>query len=211
MKNHRLSLSCFLKNLFIVTLLTLYGTDAWSQSNNAKLRFYSPFVLALGYERVTQQNKSVLFNVRAGLYDFSDRFGFPKGESYSANIGFRYYLASNKTMNGFYFEGALGAGLAKSSGSRYIGTEQVVFAFSVVDVPKYAKGTAELVVGKMGLNIGYQKRWNVFSADLGVGIQHNIPIEGDLSIPLSDGTKLELPNYTNGLEPKAYLGIGFAF
>lgn len=79
MKNHRLSLSCFLKNLFIVTLLTLYGTDAWSQSNNAKLRFYSPFVLALGYERVTQQNKSVLFNVRAGLYDFSDRFGFSKG------------------------------------------------------------------------------------------------------------------------------------
>ena len=100
--------------------------------------------------------------------------------------------------------------LTKSSGSRYLGTDEVTFGFSVIDVPVYTRGTAEAIVGHIGINLGYQKRWNTFSLDFGLGIQYNTPLGGDQFIPLSDGTNIELPAYVNGITPKAYIGVGFA-
>ena len=147
----------------------------------------------MGYEKPVQQDKSVLINVRYGLHGFSDNFDFLNGESYALTIGFRNYLHPTKTLSAFYIEGELGAGLTKSSGSRYLGTEEVLFGFSVIDVPVYARGTAEAIVGHIGINLGYQKRWNVFSLDFGLGMQYNTPLRGDQFIPLSDGSNIEFP------------------
>lgn len=185
--------------------------DAQPPSNHIKLSFSNPVILELEYERPVQQDKSVLINLRAGLHDFSDNFGFPKGESYALTIGFRNYLHPTKTLSAFYIEGELGAGLTNTSASRYLGTEEVLFGFSVVDVPIYARGSAEVIVGHFGINLGYQKRWNVFSLDFGLGMQYNTPLEGEQYIPLSDGSNVPFSSYIKGFTPKAYFGIGFAF
>jgi len=199
-----------LKKLISLFLFPFFF-DAQPPSNHIKLSFSNPVILELGYERPVQQDQSVLINLRAGLHDFSDNFGFPKGESYALTIGFRNYLHPTKTLSAFYIEGELGAGLTKSSGSRYLGTEEVLFGFSVIDVPVYARGTAEAIVGHIGINLGYQKRWNVFSLDFGLGIQYNTPLGGDQFILLSDGSSIEFPAYVKGFTPKAYFGVGFAF
>ena len=185
--------------------------NAQAQSNTIKLRFSNPFIIKLGYERPIKLDKSLLINVRYGLHDFSDNFDFPNGESYALTIGYRNYLFNSKSMSGFYIEGELGAGSAKASGSRYLGTEEVLFGFTVIDVPVYARGTAEVIVGNIGLNLGYQKIWNVFSVDFGLGIQYNTPLAGDQFIPLSDGSNIEFPAYVNGFTPMVCFGIGFSF
>ena len=185
--------------------------NAQAPSDHVKFRFSNPFILELGYERPVQQDKSVLINVRYGLHDFSDNFDFPNGESYALTIGFRNYLHPTKTLSAFYIECELGAGSAKASGSRYLGTEEVLFGFTLIDVPVYARGTAEAIVGHIGINLGYQKRWNAFSIDFGLGIQYNTPLTGEQFIPLSDGSNIELPAYVKGFTPKAYFGVGFAF
>jgi hypothetical protein len=199
-----------MNKLVLFFLIPLF-INAQTPSNNIKLRFSNPFILELGCERTIQQDKSVLINVRYGLHDFSDNFDFPNGESYAITIGFRNYLHPSKTLSGFYIDGELGAGLTKSSGSRYLGTEEVSFGFSVIEVPVYARGTAEVIVGHIGINLGYQKRWNAFSLDFGLGIQYNTPLGGEQFIPLSDGSNIEFPAYVNGFNPKVYFGVGFAF
>lgn len=199
-----------MKNLFIITLLTIYGLSAWGQSNNIKLRIYNPAVAELCYERAIQQNKSILFNVKAGLYDFTGEWGLPTGGIVSANIGYRNYFANTRAMDGLYLEGELGIGQASASGSRYIGSQKIS-AFHSTTVKKYARGIAEVTIGRLGLNMGYQKRWNTFSIDFGVGIIYSTPISGDRSISLSDGSSLKLPNYINGFRPNGYLGLGIAF
>ncbi|MDC0460202.1 hypothetical protein OAM07_05545 [Crocinitomicaceae bacterium] len=198
-------------NKLVLLLLFPFFINAQKPRNHIKFRFSNPFILELGYEKPVQQDKSVLINVRYGLHDFSDNFDFPNGESYALTIGFRNYLHPTKTLSAFYIEGELGAGLTKSSGSRYLGREEVLFGFSVIDVPVYARGTAEAIVGHIGINLGYQKRWNVFSLDFGLGIQYNTPLGGDQFILLSDGSSIEFPAYVKGFTPKAYFGVGFAF
>jgi len=116
-------------NKLVLLLLFPFFINAQKPSNHIKFRFSNPFILELGYEKPVQQDKSVLINVRYGLHDFSDNFDFPNGESYALTIGFRNYLHPTKTLSAFYIEGELGAGLTKSSGNRYLGTEEVLLVF----------------------------------------------------------------------------------
>lgn len=211
MKKRKLNYSVLLKKLSLFVLFSIIGTSVFAQNNNIKLRFHRPLGLELGYERAIKQHQSLIFNVQAAAYDFSGLFDLPNGEMYSANFGIRNYINNTKKLNGLYLEGELGVGKAKSYGSEYQGTKQIPFLFSIIDVPDYARGTAETTVGRLGLNLGYQKRWNVFSVDLGIGAQYVTPIGGDQTIPLDNGKALELPNYVDGITPGAYFGIGFAF
>ena len=204
-------LSGILKSICILALCLIYNTDVLSQKNNIKFMIHNPFGLEMGYERAIQQHSSILCNVSITAYDFSGLFGLPRGESYMFDMGLRNYLNNDKTLNGLYIEGELGVGRAKSSGSKYIGKEQIEIFFVLFDIPQYASGNSESIMGRIGLNLGYQKRWDVISIDLGIGMQYNTPVGGDQSIPLSDGSRLELPNYINGFTPKVYFGMGFAF
>jgi len=175
------------------------------------------------YERSFLPNASFLAGVRTYSDTKEDNNFRNKGTRLT--IAYRQYLNSGKNrMNGLYLSPIFSLGRHKVSylyepSSRIgwtllsLGIGAATGNLSNIYVPE----VEETVIGKsiitaqsLGVNLGYQKKWNRITMDMGMNISKNVNSEPK-GMKLSDNTYQSYNPDLQGTDVDFYFGFGFVF
>lgn len=90
----------------------------------------------------------------------------------------------------------------------YVGTN-ILYGHQKVD--HVHKAETEIKQMGIGLNIGYQKKWERLTYDIGANLTKYIKTDGPEFIEYKDGTLQSFESDIDGIRPEVYLGISFFF
>lgn len=223
MKNAKLNFGKSLKSLSVLIVFMLIGTIGWAQKNNIKVLKGIKGKSAFEYERLFLPSASLLVGVRSYAGNKRDNKFTNKGTRLT--IAYRQYLNAGKDpMSGFYVspvvsigqhsvsyldEPSSGIGLTLFS----IGLTAVAGDASYLYFPEEEEtitGESKISASSVGVKLGYQKRWNAITMDMGMNISNN-STDDPRGMRVSNGTYRAYNPDIEGRDVDFYLGFGFAF
>jgi len=228
MKNTKMNFQKELRNASAVFMFMLISSISWAQLNNMKFTKGSGGQTAFEFERAFMNDVSFL----GGIRFYSDNFD--KGKLKTSNKGSRmtfelrkYFNGGRKSMNGIYlapnislgrhqvtyeYDPNPGVGLTLFSVGASLITQNANYLALVPEEKEIVTGEGEVTSGSLGLKIGYQKRWDIITFDIGMNLTKNT-IRGseNQGMRLSNGKLQEYNDDIHGSYGNLYFGMGFAF
>lgn len=214
--------------LFIM-LMTFFPMIAFGQNNNIKVNVSTSSPLGFSYERVINHNSTVTLGFEANKKKYK---GFFEDMEYTNNrkslIGeYRIYLGQKEKLNGIYIAPNISFGSHNVNYYDEKGLDRdpllstFILLFDILDGdidgryvgdnPEPVYGNAKINTGSLGFKVGYQKRFNAITLDMGFNLSKNSILGNQKELGLSNGTSISYENDIDGFETALYLGVGYAF